>query len=88
MNSVALVGPGAVGLYYGGLLAQSGADLHVLERSDATALREDGIQVRMMEPQAGGLIATHGVTPASVEREAAMIGTVDCVIIAAKATVN
>jgi 2-dehydropantoate 2-reductase len=88
MNSVALVGPGAVGLYYGGLLAQSGATLHVLARSDATALREDGIQVRMMDPQAGGLIATHGVTPASVEREAAMIGTVDCVIIAAKATVN
>jgi 2-dehydropantoate 2-reductase len=88
MNSFALVGPGAIGLYYGGVLAKSGMALHVLARSDAAALRAEGIQVRMIDPRSGELNAAHVIEPAGVETEAAAIGVVDCVIIAAKATVN
>jgi len=88
INSFALVGPGAIGLYYGVFLAKSGVALHVLARSDAAALSAEGIQVRMIDPRTGELNATHVIEPASVATEAAAIGAVDCVIIAAKATVN
>lgn len=87
-KSCALVGPGAIGLYYGGLLAKSGVDLHVLARSDSEALRADGMTIRMVDPRSGELNATHVVRPASVEADAAVVGAVDLVIVAAKATVN
>jgi len=84
----ALVGPGAIGLYYGGLLAKAGAGLQVLARSDAAALRENGITLRMVDPRSGELNETHTVRPSGIEQDAAAIGTVDLVIISAKATVN
>ncbi|MFT5825332.1 MAG: 2-dehydropantoate 2-reductase [Yoonia sp.] len=84
----ALVGPGAIGLYYGGLLAKAGAALHVLARSDLAALRADGITIRMVDPRSGELSATHTICSSGVEQDAAAIGAVDLVIIAAKATVN
>ena len=84
----ALVGPGAIGLYYGGLLLKSGVALHVLARSDYDALSADGIVIRMIDPRSGDLGAEHRVDPASVETDASVIGHVDCVVIAAKATVN
>jgi 2-dehydropantoate 2-reductase len=87
-QSWALVGPGAIGLYYGGLLAKSGAALHVLARSDYAALSADGIMIRMVDPRSGELSTTHTIQPASVEQDAAAIGPVDRVIVAAKATVN
>jgi 2-dehydropantoate 2-reductase len=84
----ALVGPGAIGLYYGGLLAKAGATLQVVARSDFTALRADGITIRMINPEASVLNAEYQITPAHVAQSAAEIGPVDCVIIAAKSTVN
>jgi 2-dehydropantoate 2-reductase len=87
-SRVALVGPGAVGLYYGGLLAQAGAELHVLARSDYTMLAEDGIVIRMVDARSGEPSAVHTIRPAQVAREAKKIGPVDVVIVAAKSTVN
>jgi 2-dehydropantoate 2-reductase len=87
-KNCALVGPGAIGLYYGGLLAKSGIDLQVLARSDAAALRADGIVIRMVDPRSGQLNATYVVRPASVETEATAIGMVDLVVVTAKATAN
>lgn len=87
-SQYALVGPGAIGLYYGGLLAKSGAPLHVLARSDFDTMQVDGIAIRMMDLMTGELKAAHSIVPAQVARNAVDIGTVDCVIIAAKATVN
>ena len=84
----ALVGPGAVGLYYGGLLARQGAALHVLARSDYAALTAQGLVIRMLEPCAAEPRAVYTVRPARVERDAARIGPVERVMIAAKATVN
>ena len=83
-----LVGPGAIGLYYGGLLARSGIRLHVLARSDYDALRKAGITLRIMNPDSNDAKTIHKVQPESVEPEALSIGQADWIIIAAKATAN
>ena len=54
-SSFALVGPGAVGLYYGGLLAHAGARLHVLARSDFDVMSTDGITIRVIDPASDAL---------------------------------
>lgn len=87
-TSWALVGPGAVGLYYGGLLAKSGVRLHVLGRSDYAVLARDGIRIRMIDPQSSELNAEYQITPEQVSTEPSEIGPVDCVLITAKSTVN
>ncbi|HKK18052.1 MAG TPA: 2-dehydropantoate 2-reductase [Opitutales bacterium] len=87
-ESWALVGPGAVGLYYGGLLAADGWDLHVLARSDAAALKSQGIIISRVQAKTGELLDEIAVRPASVATEASSIGPVDMVLIAAKSTVN
>lgn len=84
----ALVGPGAIGLYYGGLLAKSGVSMHVLGRSDYNALAEGGITIRMMDPQSGSLISSEQIIPAQVAKGAEQIGQVDVVVVAAKTTFN
>ncbi|MGB0744308.1 MAG: 2-dehydropantoate 2-reductase, partial [Opitutales bacterium] len=87
-KSWALVGPGAVGLYYGGLLAADGHRLHVLARSDALALKTQGIIISDVQPKTGQLIKETAVRPESVATDAAAIGPVDLVVVAAKTTVN
>ena len=87
-RSWALVGPGAVGLYYGGLLAANGELVHVLARSDAATLRAQGLTLTRVDPRSGEVLNETAVRPASVSRDASRIGSVDCVLIAAKATVN
>jgi 2-dehydropantoate 2-reductase len=85
----ALVGPGAIGLYYGGLLARYGIPLHVLARSDYAALRQEGITLRMLSSSSiDAKTVVNTVRPESVEREASSIGLVDWLVIAAKATAN
>jgi 2-dehydropantoate 2-reductase len=85
----ALVGPGAVGLYYGGRIAESGLQkLSVLARSDAEALAADGIRIAMMDPRSGKATRTVETELENVTRDAEGIGPCDCVIIAAKSTVN
>ena len=44
-DSIAIVGAGAVGLYYGGRLARAGHDVHFFTRSDAATIARDGIRV-------------------------------------------
>ena len=87
-TSWALVGPGAVGLYYGGLLAADGRSLHVLARSDAAALKAQGITLSHVNPKSGEVLNETAVRPASVATDASAIGPVDVVVIAAKSTVN
>jgi 2-dehydropantoate 2-reductase len=43
--TIAIVGAGAVGSYYGGRLAQHGHDVHFLLRSDYDAVRKNGLTV-------------------------------------------
>jgi 2-dehydropantoate 2-reductase len=80
-NSVALVGAGAVGLYYGGRLAQAGENVRFLLRSDFQAVTRNGLRVDSVHgdftlPQVKGF------------RTAEEIGPVDLVIVAWKATAN
>lgn len=42
---IAVVGPGAIGSYYGGRLVQHGHDVHFLMRSDYEAIRGAGLRV-------------------------------------------
>jgi 2-dehydropantoate 2-reductase len=80
-NSVAMVGSGAVGLYYGGRLAQAGEIVRFLLRADFEAVARAGLRVDSVHgdfalPQVAGF------------RSAAEIGPVDLVVVAWKATAN
>src|SRR5690242_14506971 len=45
MSSYAILGTGAVGGYYGGLLQKVGLDVHFLLRSDFAYVRDHGLRV-------------------------------------------
>lgn len=78
---IAIVGSGAIGLYYGAMLVQDGQDVSFLMRSDLAAAQANGIRIvttdgefTLPEPQVFGATGE--------------IGEVDLVIIALKATAN
>ncbi|MES2923771.1 MAG: 2-dehydropantoate 2-reductase [Verrucomicrobiota bacterium] len=80
-NSVAVVGSGAVGLYFGGRLAAAGEDVRFLVRSDFEVISRDGLKVA----------SAHGdfeMPQVKAYQTAAEIGPVDLVIVAWKATAN
>ncbi len=80
-KSVAVVGSGAIGLYYGGRLAAAGEDVRFLTRSDYAALARGGLKVE----------SVHGdfeVPRVQAFRTPEEIGPVDLVIVAWKATAN
>lgn len=80
-GSVAIVGAGAVGLYYGARLAAAGEDVRFLLKSDYDAVKRDGIRV---DSVAGDL----HLREVQAFRSAEEIGPVDLVIVAWKATAN
>jgi 2-dehydropantoate 2-reductase len=80
-SSIAIVGSGAIGLYYGGRLAEAGHDVRFLLRSDYDTITADGLRCE----------SVHGdfhLHPVQAFRSAAEIGPVDLVIVAWKATSN
>ena len=82
IKSVAVVGSGSVGLYYGGRLAASGRDVRFLVRSGWAEARREGI--RIFSPAQGDVhLAAPRVSVSPVE-----IGPVDLVMVAVKATAN
>ena len=81
LGKIAIVGSGAVGGYYGGMLAHAGHDVHFLMRADLDTVRRDGLviwtkgtEVRLPRVRCAGTTAE--------------IGPVDLVLIAMKATAN
>lgn len=78
---IAIVGSGAIGLFYGAKLAVSGADVHFLMRSDLPAVRERGILIRSEDGETR-------LPKAQAAGAAEEIGPCDTVIIALKATAN
>ncbi|MEX2081045.1 MAG: 2-dehydropantoate 2-reductase [Dehalococcoidia bacterium] len=79
MASVAVIGAGAVGCYYGALLARTGHDVRFVMRRDLAAVRERGLDIRSVN---GNF---------RIERPAAFgtaseVGEVDWVLCALKAT--
>lgn len=78
---MAVVGAGAVGLYYGGRLAAAGENVKFLLRSDFDVISRDGLHVE----------SVHGdfrLPRVLAFRSAEEIGPVDLVIVAWKATAN
>jgi 2-dehydropantoate 2-reductase len=78
---VAIVGAGAVGLYYGGRLAAAGEDVRFLLRADYETACRDGLKIESVD----GDCALPNVR---AFRSAEKIGPVDLVIVAWKATAN
>ncbi len=79
--STAIVGSGAIGIYYGARLAAAGHDVRFLVRSDAEAVRTRGLHVG----------SVHGDIELPAVRSAESpeaIGPVDLVVVAWKATAN
>lgn len=79
---IAVVGCGAIGSYYGAMLARAGNDVHFLLRSDYETVCARGIQVDFAKGEAFNL------HPVQAYRDAAEMGTMDIVLVALKATAN
>jgi 2-dehydropantoate 2-reductase len=80
-NSVAVVGSGAIGLYYGGRLAAAGENVSFLTRSDYDEISRNGLHVE----------SVHGdfdLPEVKSFRSAEEIGPVDLVLVSWKATAN
>ncbi len=80
-ESVAVVGAGAVGLYYGGRLANVGNDVRFLLRSDYEAVKRDGLRVESVD-------GDFTIARPQVFKSSDDIGPVDLVIVSWKATSN
>jgi len=78
---VAIVGSGALGLYYGAKLAHSGVPVSFLARRDLVHLQQKGLQIRCTE---GDFHLPH----IKVYAEPQQIGPVDLAIVAIKTTAN
>jgi 2-dehydropantoate 2-reductase len=79
---IAIVGSGAIGLYYGARLALAGADVRFLMRSDLAAVRARG---SLLLHEKGG--ATE-LKPVAAFGSSGEIGPVDLVIVTLKTTAN
>jgi 2-dehydropantoate 2-reductase len=80
-KSVAVVGSGAIGLYYGGRLAAAGEDVRFLVRSDHEALSKHGLKISSVHGDLDLPKVKVFLTPEE-------IGPVDLVIVAWKTTAN
>ncbi len=79
--TIAIVGAGAVGSYYGGRLAEAGHEVHFLLRADYEAVRENGLKVESCD-------GNFFLPAVKASRSPEDIGPVDLVIVAWKATAN
>ena len=78
---VAILGSGALGLYYGAKLAHSGVPLSFLARRDLVHLQQKGLQIRCTE-------GDFHLKEIKAYAEPKQIGPVDLVIVAIKTTAN
>ncbi len=78
---IAILGAGALGLYYGGRLALAGNEVHFIARGDYPATKSSGIVLRE------GMEVTR-IFPAHVHTAPEAIGPVDLVLITLKTTAN
>lgn len=81
IQSIAIVGAGALGIYYGGRLVRAGLDVRFLARGDLAVLRDRGLTLAY-----GG--EKHATGPVRAVAEPTEIGVVDLVVVALKATAN
>lgn len=81
MPKIGIVGTGAVGGYYGCMLARSGCDVHFIVRSGFEHIAQEGFEIRSEKDN-------FFLCPAQVYRSASEIGPCDLVIVGLKATAN
>jgi 2-dehydropantoate 2-reductase len=81
-HRIAIVGSGAIGLYYGIRLAKGGADVRFLLRGDLAEVRRRGSLILRQKDE------TVELSPAPVFGSAAEMGPVDLVVVAMKTTGN
>jgi 2-dehydropantoate 2-reductase len=80
-NKIAIVGAGALGCYYGAMLARSGARVSFLMRSDLPAVRSQGLRIRRPADE-------FVLNEVRAEDSPEKIGPCDLVIVALKTTAN
>src|SRR5471032_885031 len=80
-SSIAIVGAGAIGSYYGARLALAGSDLRFLLRRELAAVRERGLTLREKD-------ATRHLAHVAAFGTAEEIGPVDLVVVTLKTTAN
>ncbi len=78
---IAIVGAGALGLYYGALLQRSGEDVHFLLRRDFEAITSNGLSVESVD-------GDFHLQPVKGFRDSKDIGIVDLVLIGLKTFSN
>jgi 2-dehydropantoate 2-reductase len=78
---IAIVGTGALGGWYAGLLAEAGHEVHCLARSDHEVINRDGLTLRNKGTQ-------RIVRVASAAPEASAIGPCDLLVVTLKSTSN
>jgi len=79
VSSVAVIGAGAVGSYYGARLAQAGHEVHFLMRRDFEAVARDGLVIRSKD-------GDFSLDAPLAHRSSAEIGPVDWALCALKST--
>ncbi|MDO8540101.1 MAG: 2-dehydropantoate 2-reductase [Opitutaceae bacterium] len=80
-SSIAIVGAGALGSYYGGRLALAGSDVRFLMRRDREFVRQHGLALRERD-------GVRRLERVPVFASAAEIGPVDLVVVTLKTTAN
>lgn len=84
LGKIGVVGPGAIGGFYGGMLAQSGEDVHFLFRSTFDDILRSGLT--LVHHREGGRSAKVGNLHAYDSHSS--LGPCDWIIVAVKATAN
>lgn len=79
--SIAIVGAGAIGSYYGARLALAGGDVRFLMRRELAAVRERGLTLREKD-------ATRHLANVAAFATPAEVGPVDLVVVTLKTTAN
>jgi 2-dehydropantoate 2-reductase len=78
---VAIVGAGAVGGWYGGLLSLAGHEVHAISRTDHAVMAKRGLTLR--DAQGDRVAALASASP-----DGAQVGPCDLIVVAAKSTAN
>lgn len=79
--SYAVIGTGGIGIYYGGLLARAGRDVHFLMHSDYEYVKQHGLQIDSVD-------GNYHLDRPQIHNDAAAMPCCDVVIVGLKTTRN